>query len=231
MPRLDMISQQIQEPFKMHNSIVRAAPQRRFYKEREGLPFYNDQDVEGVAANYIDLRHQTMPPPFVLPTKAHSVQSQVSRRTTERAKSVANPPFVPPPSQIEKLKTKVKHLERDKANLQIQMRLLREDYEEKMWQLQQELEASRAENKRLRMQSTGWERQVAGESKTKSPEHVQDRWYNTNPLFMTPGRITYQHDPIVETSNRQTPSRSHRRLRQFALEDPHHSTRTKIPNV
>jgi len=188
----------------MHKSIVRAAPQRGFYRERDGLPYYSGaQDIEG-EDNYIDLRQETIPPPFVLPTKAHSVHShshvrQPASGISERALSESKPPFVPPPSPLEKLKTKVKHLERDKANLQIQMRLLREDYEEKLWHLRQELGAVRTENKSLQKRTAELEGQLGGDYKSKGPEQMQDIWYSQNPLFMTPGRILYHHgNPVVE---------------------------------
>lgn len=207
--RLDMISQQIQEPFKMQNSIVRVSPQRGFYREPEGLPFFNNgNDGEGVEGNYIDLRRQTLPPPFVLPTRAYPEYSQVGQRTADRAQSEVKPPFIPPPSQIEKLKTKVKHLERDKANLQIQMRLLREDYEEKMWNLRQELEATRVENASLLRRTTDSTRQQPGESKIKSPEQKRRSWSSQNPLFMTPGRITYHHENSVVERQADTCSES-----------------------
>jgi len=195
-----MISQQIQEPFDIHKSIVRAPPQRGFYSDREDLPYYNGaHDIEGGEANYIDLRQQSIPPPFVLPTKAHSVHSSVRQPASERALSDSKPPFVPPPSPLEKLKTKVKHLERDKANLQIQMRLLREDYEEKLWQLRQELGTVRNENKSLKKRTAELERQLDGEFKNKDTEQMRDMWYSQNPLFMTPGRIMYQHEnPMIE---------------------------------
>jgi len=217
----------------MHKSIVRAPPQRGFYRDREDLHYSSGaHNIEGGEANYIDLRQQSIPPPFVLPTKAHSVHSSVRQPASERALSDSKPPFVPPPSPLEKLKTKVKHLERDKANLQIQMRLLREDYEEKLWQLRQELGTARTENESLKKRTAELEGQRDGECKNRDSEHMGDTWYSQNPLFMTPGRIMYHHEnPLIETSDRKTPTRSHRRRHQYALEDPVYFTRTKISSL